>query len=104
VLLKSFRARQYFELIDYFKQAALHYGLTKKEGLKLAFLYGKADGVVMPESWEDYESAGNMWLRRLRKSHKSLVLRKPEAASLTQASSFNLENMKAFSENLNKLL
>jgi hypothetical protein len=40
----------YFVL--YFKQAAkLHYGVTKKEALKLPFQNGKDNSVVMPESW-----------------------------------------------------
>jgi hypothetical protein len=68
----------------------------KKEALKLAFQYGKENGVVMPENWEYHESAGNMWLRGLRKRHKSLSLGKPEATSLTQATSVNRENVKAW--------
>jgi hypothetical protein len=55
----------------------------KKEALKLAFQYGKENGVVMPENWEYNESVGNMWLRGLRKRHESLSLRKLEATSLT---------------------
>jgi hypothetical protein len=36
--------------VEYFKQAAkLHYGLTKKEAPKLAFPYGKENGVLMPD-------------------------------------------------------
>lgn len=40
-----------------------------------------------------------VWLRGLRKHHKSLYLRKSEAVSHTQAESFNCENVKAFFEN-----
>jgi hypothetical protein len=47
----------------------------KKEALKLAFQYGKDNGVVMPENWEHNESAGNMWLRGLRNCHESLSFR-----------------------------
>jgi hypothetical protein len=64
-----------------------HYTMVsqKKEALKLAFQYGIENDVVMPESWENNESAGNMWLTGLRKRHTSLSLRKPEATSLTRA-------------------
>jgi hypothetical protein len=48
-----FTFTQELELVEYFKQAAtLHYGLMKKEDLKLAFQYGKENGVVMPENFE----------------------------------------------------
>jgi hypothetical protein len=84
-------------LVEYFKQAAtLHYGLMKKKALKLAFQYGKENGVVMPENWEYNESAGNMWLRVLRKRHESLSLRKPDSTSLIRVTSVNRENVKAF--------
>jgi hypothetical protein len=39
-------------LVEYFKKAEkLHYGLTKKEALKLAFQFGNENGVVTPKSW-----------------------------------------------------
>jgi C-terminal domain of 1-Cys peroxiredoxin. len=39
-------------MVVYYKQTAkLHYGLTQKEALKLAFQYGKENGVVTPENW-----------------------------------------------------
>jgi hypothetical protein len=50
----------------------------------------------MPENWEYNELAGNMWLRGLRKHHESSSFRKPEATSLTQATSVNRENVKAW--------
>jgi hypothetical protein len=50
----------------------------------------------MPENWEYNESAGNMWLRGLRKRHESLSLRKLEAISLTRATSVSHENVKAY--------
>ena len=80
---KIFSDTQEFELVEYFRQAAkLHYVLTKKEALKLTFQYGKENGVVMPQSWIKNETAGNAWLRGLRKRNESLCLRKPEATSL----------------------
>jgi hypothetical protein len=45
---KIFSTKQEFELVEFFKTAEkLHYGLTKKEALKLAFQFGNENGVVM---------------------------------------------------------
>jgi hypothetical protein len=53
---------------------------------------------------ENNKCAGNMRLRGMRKHQESLSLRKPKATSLTSASSFNCENIKAFLGNLNELM
>jgi hypothetical protein len=102
---RVFIATQELELIEYFKQAAtLHYGLMKKEALKLVFQYGKENGVFMPENWEYSESAGNMWLRGLGKRHESSSSRNLNATSLTQATSVSRENVISFLGNLNELM
>jgi hypothetical protein len=82
--------------MNYSSIAKSHYGLRKKEARKLAFQYGKENGVAMPDSWVKNKCVGNMWLRGLRKHHESLCLRKPEATSLTRLTSFNV---KVFFEN-----
>jgi hypothetical protein len=93
---KIFSATQEDEPFEHFKEVVKsHYGLTKKEALKLAFQYGKENGVAMPDSWVKNKHVGNMWLTGMRKHHQSLCLRKPEATSLTQLISFNV---KAFLE------
>jgi hypothetical protein len=98
-------ATQELELVEYFKQAAkLPYGLTKKETLKHTFQYDKENGVVIPQSWIKNETAGNVWLRGLRKHHESLCLRKLEATSLTRSTNFNHENAKAFFENFREFM
>ncbi|WP_341658275.1 helix-turn-helix domain-containing protein [Blattabacterium cuenoti] len=103
---KVFTDKQELELVEYYKQAArLHYGLTKRDALKLAYEYGRANDVKnMPESWENQKSAGFMWLRGLRKRHPSLTLRKPEATSLSRATSFNKENVGLFFRKLKDVL
>jgi hypothetical protein len=69
----KFSVPQEFELVKYFKQAAkLHYCLTNKEALKLAFQYGEENDVVMPQNWLKSKCAGNIWLRGQRKCHESL--------------------------------
>jgi transposase-like protein len=94
-------------LVSYLKQsAALHYGLTKKDTLKLAFQYASSlaeqpnSKTQVPNEWATAESAGEFWLRGFRKRHPSLSLRKPEATSLARATSFNKENIKSFFDNL----
>jgi hypothetical protein len=61
----------------------MHYGVIREEVRKLAFQYGKENGVVMPESWVKNECAGNMWLSGMRKHHETLCLRKPEVTCHT---------------------
>jgi len=64
-------------MVVYFKQAAkLRYGLTEKEALKLAFQYGKENGVVRPDSWVKNKCGGNMGLRGLRKMSQFFVFEK----------------------------
>lgn len=94
-------------LVNYLKQAAaLHYGLTKKETLKLAFQYAKAlsehpnSNTQVPKEWVTAESAGEFWLRGFRKRNPSLSLRKPEPTSLARATSFNKVNVNNFFNNL----
>ena len=102
---KVFNKDQELEIVDYVKQAAkLHYGLTKKDVLKLAYDYGKANNMDLPKNWESTKSAGFMWLRGLRKRHPSLSLRKPEATSLSRATSFNKENIALFFKNLKEVI
>ena len=48
--------------------------------------------------------AGNVWLRRLRKSLESLYLRKHKAISLTRSATLHRKNLKAFFENLKELM
>lgn len=78
------------ELVDFLKQAAkLHYDLTKREALKLAYLYDNGNVLKIPLNLENNECAGNMFLRRLRQRFPSLTLRKPESTSSSRAPSLN---------------
>lgn len=108
---KVFTNDEELRLVTYLKRsAALHYGLTKKNTLKLAFNYAKAlseepdSKTKIPKEWVAAESAGEFWLRGFRKRHPSLSLRKPEATSLARATSFNKENVKSFFDNLEVVL
>lgn len=81
--MKIFIVAQELELVCYFGQARkLHHSLTKRGALKQAFQYGKAYGVIMPQSWAVNNYTGNVWLRGLRIWHKFLCLWNSEATSL----------------------
>lgn len=108
---KVFTYEQELKLVDYLKQSAIyHYGLTKKDTIKLAFQYAKAlseqpnSGTKLPKEWIEAEAAGEFWLRGFRKRHPSLSLRKPEATSLARATGFNKENVKKFYDNLKMVM
>ena len=82
--MKIFIVAQELELVCHCGQARkLHCSPTKTEALKQALQYGKAYGIILPQSWAVNKYPGNVWLRGLRKWHKFLGLRKSEATSLT---------------------
>jgi hypothetical protein len=56
---------------------------------KFAFEYAVALNIKFPERWKDMQMAGAEWFTKFMKRHKTLSLRKPEATSISTASSFN---------------
>lgn len=90
--------------IDLKQAANLHYGLTKREALKLLYGYANENGLKIPLNWENNQSVGNMWLRGIRQRFPGLTLRKLESTNLSRATSFNKENVKAFFTNLKSIL
>ncbi|KAJ8912432.1 hypothetical protein NQ315_006098 [Exocentrus adspersus] len=94
-----FSAQEETLLADYTLMASkLHYGLSKEALAKLAYQFGVANNKNMPPKWLEKEKAGN-------EGRKILIsLRKPEATSLSRATSFNKANVSAFFKNLNSCL
>lgn len=105
---KVFTNDEELMLVNYLKQsAALHYGLTKKDTIKLPLQYAKAlseqptSKTQIPKEWV---TAGEFWLCGVIKHHPSLSLRKPEAMSLARATSFNKANVNTCFDNLQFLV
>lgn len=82
----------------------MKYGLSRKELCELAWKYAKAKNKDTPESWGENERAGEQWVKDFMKRHKELSVRKPEATSLSRATSFNRTNVNKFFENLTTVM
>lgn len=55
-------------LVDYILKAAdLQYGLNRRDVRVLAYQFGVANKIKIPESWEEKKMAGVFWLRLFRK-------------------------------------
>ncbi|KAJ4428125.1 hypothetical protein ANN_24139 [Periplaneta americana] len=89
-------------LVKYIETVAkIQYGLTKKGVRQLAYKFAKANGKNYPQSWDEEQIAGEEWMRGFLKRHSSsLSIRKPEATSLSRATSFNRYNVERFFNNV----
>lgn len=92
-------------LCDYLKTASkMCYGLSTTQTRELAYQYAKLLNKGIPETWEKNKSAGVDWIRGFMGRNPELSLRRPEATSLSRATSFNEFNVKMFFDNLNAVL
>lgn len=90
---------------DYLKQSSqMHYGLTHKKARELAYRYAKRLGLTYPKQWDENNEAGREWLIGFLHRDKTLSLRRPEATSLSRATSFNQHNVSMFYSKLKLLL
>lgn len=103
---KVFTEEQESILVDYMKQCAfLHYGLTVFNLRKLAYQFAKENKIKYPSKWDDEQLAGEGWARWFRSRHSAEIsLRKPEATSLSRATSFNKDNVARFFTNYTTVL
>lgn len=102
---RVFSDEQEKELAEYMKKAAkLYYGLTPKEVRSMAFQYALRNNISCPLKWCDQERAGVDWFSGFLKRNKSLSIRRPEATSLSRATSFNKTNVSLFFNNLGTVL
>lgn len=85
-------------LVKYIETVAkMQYGQTKKGVRQLAYKFAEANGKKYPQSWDEEQIAGEEWMRGFLKRHSSsLSIRKPEATSLSRATSFNRYNVERF--------
>ncbi|KAK9717585.1 hypothetical protein QE152_g23664 [Popillia japonica] len=82
----------------------MHYGLTHKKARELAYRYAKRLGLTYPKQWDENNEAGREWLIGFLHRDTTLSLRRPEATSLSRATSFNQHNVSMFYSKLKLLL
>jgi len=93
------------ELVEYLEAAAkLYHGLAPKEVRKLAYQYATRNNIKCPATWNDVQQAGVDWFNGFMKRNRELSIRKPEATSLSRATSFNRTNISMFFDNLAAVL
>ena len=79
----------------------MYYGLSKKGVRQLAYKFAKANQKKYPQTWDEEQIAGEEWMRGFLNRHSSsLSIRKPEATSLSRATSFNRYNLECFFNNV----
>ena len=92
-------------LQDYLiKAAKIQYGLTRKQVRVLAYEYAARNKKTFPDSWTTHGLAGEDWFTGYMKRFPNLSLRRPEATSLSRATSFNKKNVKEFYDNLEQVM
>lgn len=102
---KIFTDAEEEDLAKYLATASkLYHGLTPKNARTLAYQFANRNNKTIPEKWNVKQEASYDWFWGFMTRHKELSLRKPEATSLSRATSFNRHNVKAFFENLSRLM
>jgi len=92
-------------LHDYLIKASnIQYGLTRTQVRKLAYDFASCNKKNFPESWSTNGLAGEDWFSGYMTRFPNLALRRPEATSLSRATSFNKTNVKNFFDNLETVL
>lgn len=93
------------DLAKYLETASkLYHGLTPKNVRMLAYQFGKKNNKKIPYGWQVKEEATYDWFWGFMNRHKELSLRKPEATSLSRATSFNRHNVGTFFGNFKILM
>ena len=86
------------------KLAQMFHGLGPKDVRRLAYECAVQYNVNIPESWRQNKMAGKDWMNGFLKRQSELSLRKPEATSLSRATSFNKTNIQCFFEKLGEVM
>lgn len=98
---KVFSKEEEVHLSNYCLRAAdIYFGLSTSEIRKLAYSYASSLSKNMPKNWGENKEAGRDWFIGFLKRNPSLSIRRPEATSLSRATSFNKKNVDDFFDNL----
>lgn len=80
------------------------YGVSIKEARKLAYNFANCNNITCPASWDRRGLAGKTWYYGFMSRHNNMSLRKPQATSLSRATSFNKHNVSSFFNKYKELL
>ncbi|KAG5876251.1 hypothetical protein JTB14_015938 [Gonioctena quinquepunctata] len=72
------------------------YGLSRTGTRKLAYNFTKVNRIEFPDSWEKDRQAGKTWYHGFMQRHEEISRRKPQATSLSRATSFIRHNVSTF--------
>lgn len=102
---KVFSCEEEKSLVTYLITAShMHYGLSRKEVMELAYQYAKQNSKTYPPSWDVNCMAGEQWLTDFLKRNRQVSLRKPQATSLARATAFNKPVVKMFFDKYSSVL
>lgn len=92
-------------LCDYLLMLAqMFHGLGPKEVRRLAYDCAIKFSIAVPDSWQEQKMAGKDWMTAFLKRNSSLSIRKPEATSLSRATSFNRTNVQNYFDKLAEVM
>lgn len=102
---KVFATEQEKEISKYLIETAnIYFALSPKEVRRLAFDLAVKYGLNRPDIQNQNEMADADWFSAYIKINCELSIRCVEATSLTRTTSFNTTNVKAFFNNLEKVI
>jgi hypothetical protein len=67
---------------------------------RLAYQYATQEKCIVSLSWSVKKEAGRDWLSGFMRRHQDLSIRKPQATSLSRATSLNKHNVDSFFDNV----
>ena len=70
--------------------------MSTKELRLLAFQLAVKNGITVPQNWHHAQMASSDWFTAFMNRHPRLSIRKPEATSLSRATSFNRDTVAKF--------
>lgn len=100
---RIFTDEQESDMVKYIIECSkMNYGLTRSDVQTLAYEMAKENPqtVAMPKTWLQNEKAGIDWLKAFQRRNTTIVVRTPEACSLSRSTAFNRHNVGTFFDKL----